>query len=324
MTDHSVTPQVNPTNAKLLATNAALQTKNQHMAELAAMQNNGEEKNDKKKVNDNLHEEHQSDSNKYGHTTDKCVVAKDFLERLARQGLLDKYVTSRGQKEATRNTDKPSYTSEYKEKGTWHGPVDAPTSKGIINYISGGFAGGGATNTARKRSYWAMMTMEGSRQDTHSSALTTQIAFSISNFKSQCPNLDDPVVISICTGELMVKKVLLDPGSSANVLFYSTFRKMQLSDKALQHSTGKLVGFSGESVPVSGYVWLRTTLGEPSNSKTLDIQFLVIDCSSPYNIILECLSLNSFGAIVSTVHFCVKFPVQDNMVAIVYADHKEA
>ncbi|XP_016199057.1 uncharacterized protein LOC107640023 [Arachis ipaensis] len=28
---------------------------------------------------------------KYGHTTDECVIAKDLLERLARQGLLDKY-----------------------------------------------------------------------------------------------------------------------------------------------------------------------------------------------------------------------------------------
>ncbi|XP_015944126.1 uncharacterized protein LOC107469265 [Arachis duranensis] len=29
---------------------------------------------------------------KFGHTTDECVVVKDTLERLARQGLLDKYI----------------------------------------------------------------------------------------------------------------------------------------------------------------------------------------------------------------------------------------
>ncbi|XP_016178112.1 uncharacterized protein LOC107620476 [Arachis ipaensis] len=54
---------------------------------------------------------------KYGHTTDECIVAKDLLERLARQGLVDKYVTSRSQKEATKDTDKPSYNSDHKEKG---------------------------------------------------------------------------------------------------------------------------------------------------------------------------------------------------------------
>ncbi|XP_072090637.1 uncharacterized protein [Arachis hypogaea] len=125
-------------------------------------------------------------------------------------------------------------------------------------------------------------------------------------------------------GELIVKKVLLNPGSSVDVLFYSTFKKMQLSDKSLQPSGGELAGFSGERVPISGYVWLRTTLGEFPNSKTLDIQFLVVDCVSPYNIILGRPSLNSFGAIVSTIHLCVKFFLQDDKITTVHADHKEA
>ena len=82
---------------------------------------------------------------KFGHTTDECVVAKDLLERLARQSLLDKYITSRKQKEATRDADK--------EKEPWQKQVEPPPSKGIINYISGGFAGGGATTSDRKRNY---------------------------------------------------------------------------------------------------------------------------------------------------------------------------
>ncbi|XP_072076564.1 uncharacterized protein [Arachis hypogaea] len=153
----------------------------------------------------------------------------------------------------TKNTDKPSYSFDHKEKGTWYGPVETPASKGVINYISGGFAGGGATNTATKRSYRAMMTMEGSRKITQTSALAGQITFGESDFMSQYSNLDDLVVISIHMGELTVRKVLLDPGSSTDILFYSTFKKMQLRDKALQPSPGELVGFSGERVLVSGY-----------------------------------------------------------------------
>ncbi|XP_057734207.1 uncharacterized protein LOC130949538 [Arachis stenosperma] len=62
--DHSVALQSNPTNTKLLASNATLQAENQRMAEpLAEMLNNGEEKNDNKKVNNNLHEEQQPKSN---------------------------------------------------------------------------------------------------------------------------------------------------------------------------------------------------------------------------------------------------------------------
>ncbi|XP_072090444.1 uncharacterized protein [Arachis hypogaea] len=125
-------------------------------------------------------------------------------------------------------------------------------------------------------------------------------------------------------GEPTVKKVLLDPGSSADLLFYSTFKKIQLRDKALQPSTKELVGFSGKRVPISGYVWLRTILGEFLNSKTLDIQFLVVDSANSYNIILGLPSLNSFRDIVSIVHLRVKFPVQDNILETVHAEHKEA
>ncbi|XP_016193033.1 uncharacterized protein LOC107633959 [Arachis ipaensis] len=44
---------------------------------------------------------------KFGHTTDDCIVAKDLLERLARQGLLDKYVE--GRKARGTNSDRNEY-----------------------------------------------------------------------------------------------------------------------------------------------------------------------------------------------------------------------
>ncbi|XP_025627951.1 uncharacterized protein [Arachis hypogaea] len=121
---------------------------------------------------------------KFGHTTDECVVAKDLLERLARQELLDKYISSRNWKDLTEDTSKPRYSSDRKDKGTYRDPVETPASKGIISYISGGFAGGGSTNTARKRSYRAMMTVEGSNQNPTIPTSTASISFNNGDFKS--------------------------------------------------------------------------------------------------------------------------------------------
>ncbi|XP_016193030.1 uncharacterized protein LOC107633957 [Arachis ipaensis] len=84
---------------------------------------------------------------KYGHMTDECVIAKDLLERLARQSLLDKYVKGRRNKENTRDREERQRTSENKDDNKWSNP-NPP--KGIINYISGGFTGRGETNAARK------------------------------------------------------------------------------------------------------------------------------------------------------------------------------
>ncbi|XP_072075962.1 uncharacterized protein [Arachis hypogaea] len=115
------------------------------------------------------------------------------------------------------------------------------------------------------------------------------ITFTSKDFETKVPNLNDLVVILVTTGTLLIRKVLLDQGSSVDVMFLSTFKKMQLNEKVLQPSSGELVGFSGERVPVTG---------RPS--------------------------LKAFGAIVSTIHLCVKFCSEEGTIAIVYSDIKEA
>nr|XP_025612111.1 uncharacterized protein LOC112705503 [Arachis hypogaea] len=95
---------------------------------------------------------------KYGHTTDECVIAKDLLERLARQGLLDKYIEGRRHKENGRDPKERQQTSGSKEDNKWS---NSTPPKDIINYISGGFASRVATTSARKRSYHTMLAIEG-------------------------------------------------------------------------------------------------------------------------------------------------------------------
>ncbi|XP_015953775.1 uncharacterized protein LOC107478141 [Arachis duranensis] len=169
-----------------------------------------------------------------------------------------------------------------------------------------------------------MLAIEGTIQPKKDKDPDVTISFNQTDFRSASPNLDDPVVISIQIGELLVRKTLLDPGSSADVLFYSTFIKMKLSEKLIQPSSGELIGFSRERVPIMGHIWLKTTMGEIPMSKSIDIQYLIVDCYSPYNIIIGRPALNIFRAVVSTLHLCVKFPVQENKIVTVYADHQEA
>ncbi|XP_057760015.1 uncharacterized protein LOC130980340 [Arachis stenosperma] len=75
---------------------------------------------------------------KFGHTTDECVIAKDLLERLARQGHLDKFIAGHMQNRSTSTAEPSSAETSSKDKGK------VPTQpRGVINCISGGYAGGG-------------------------------------------------------------------------------------------------------------------------------------------------------------------------------------
>ncbi|XP_016207677.1 uncharacterized protein LOC107648226 [Arachis ipaensis] len=258
---------------------------------------------------------------KFGHTTDECVIAKDLLERLARQGHLDKYISDKARPTSENQSDRhQERTPNIPDKLR----TQPPPPRGVINYISGGFASGGQTNSACKRRFREMLTMQQTNEATTHKPQTPNISFKQSDYQVRTDNLDDPVVISIQAGDILVKKVLLDPGSSADILFYSTFKKMKLSEQAMLPSSGELVGFLGERVSILGSVWLQITIGDHPLSKTKDVQFSVVNCNNPYNIILGRPFLNSFGAIVSTIHLCVKFQVQGDEIATIHSDHIKA
>ncbi|XP_016177679.1 uncharacterized protein LOC107619966 [Arachis ipaensis] len=174
---------------------------------------------------------------KHGHNIDDCVIAKDLLERLTRQGHLDKYISGHMQRRAPPSGDQSSVTQHGQDRPNNSHP-ELPTR--TINCISGGFAGGGATSSARKRSYQAIFSISADQSQQQPLPTSPQITFQTADHDNSVANLDDPVVISLQLGDLLVKKVLLDPGSSADVLFYSTLQKMKLSNNVIQPSTGDL------------------------------------------------------------------------------------
>jgi len=57
----------------------------------------------------------------------------------------------------------------------------------------------------------------------------SDLVFTRVDLRDVVPHDNDPVVISVVTTGSKVHKVLIDQGSSADVMFWSTFNKLQLS-----------------------------------------------------------------------------------------------
>ncbi|XP_057423552.1 uncharacterized protein LOC130717361 [Lotus japonicus] len=109
-------------------------------------------------------------------------------------------------------------------------------------------------------------------------------------------------------------------GSSADLIYGDAFEKLGLTETNLLPYDGALVGFSGEKVFVRGYVELNTVFGEGKNEKAFAIKFLVVQCTSPYNVLIGRPSLNKLGAIISTRHLTVKYPLDKGGVGTLKAD----
>ena len=121
---------------------------------------------------------------------------------------------------------------------------------------------------------------------------------------------DDALVVSVRIGDYNVHQVLVDNGSSADILYYPAFQQMGIDRARLIPTNAPFVGFGGTKVFPLGVVTLSVTVGDYSQQITRDVMFLVVDCSSAYNGILGRSTLNSWKAATSTYHLMIKFPTK--------------
>ena len=191
--------------------------------------------------------------------------------------------------------------------------------------ISGGFAGGGESSLARKAHLRSIRSAEiGEIQAVSKQPrLDTSITFFDSDLEGCQHPHDDPLVIRAVVANKTVHRVLVDNGSSDDIIFASTFDKMDIGREKLDPVNTHLRGFSGEKVLPLGSIQLVLTLGEPPCQATTTTRFLIVDAPSAYNMLLGRPSLNATKAIPSTYHMMIKFPTVSG-VGMVRGDQRVA
>ncbi|XP_050280244.1 uncharacterized protein LOC126721236 [Quercus robur] len=119
---------------------------------------------------------------------------------------------------------------------------------------------------------------------------------------------DDAFVVSLQIGDYNMHRVLVDNGSSTDILYYPAFQQMRIDMEQLTPTNALLMGFGGTKVFPLGAITLSMTAGDYPQQITREVTFLVVDCSSAYNAILRRPTLNSWKAATSTYHLMIKFP----------------
>ena len=130
--------------------------------------------------------------------------------------------------------------------------------------ISGGFAGGGESSSARRAHLRSIRSAEiGEIQAVSKlSRLDTSITFSDSDMEvCQHPH-GDPLVVCAIVANKTVHRVLVDNGSSADIIFASAFDKMGIGEKNWSPSTHICEGFLGKRY----YLWAQFNWCSPWES----------------------------------------------------------
>ncbi|KAK8957541.1 hypothetical protein KSP39_PZI001125 [Platanthera zijinensis] len=260
-----------------------------------------------------------------GHLTKDCKALQKLVERLLAEGKLEDL----GRKN---DSSRPS-TSKGKEVAEVHqecieirdeghlGLIDIQNE--CIDVVDEGalgrlffIHGGAGAESTRKSSLSRLSRTEVA--STSSAPPSEVVTFGSADLPATANPFDDAIVVQAAIGNFTVDRILIDTGSSVNLLFKSTFEALR-TGKTLLSTEGPLYGFSGERKEVEGSVTLTVTLG----GVTKEIQFIVVDAPSSYHAIFGRPLLNKYRAIISTYHLAIKF-CKDGRQCRVRSDPRQA
>ena len=254
----------------------------------------------------------------YGHRTDDCIQLKKEKEYLIRHEYLHRFIASEGQAHSHAQAQHPPPPPQ--QETTQH-----QQPLGEIHVISGGFAEGGESKSARKAHLRNIRSGEITEVQAVSKQprLDTAITFLDSDLKGCQHPHDDPLVIRAVVANKTILRVLVDNGSLADIIFASAFNKMAIEREKLEPANTHLRGFSREKVLPLGSIQLVLTLGDPPCQATTTVRFLVVDAPSADNMLLGRPSLNAIKAIPSAYHMMIKF-LTTSGVGMVRGDQRMA
>ncbi|XP_074328432.1 uncharacterized protein LOC141666341 [Apium graveolens] len=136
-----------------------------------------------------------------------------------------------------------------------------------------------------------------------------RIYFSNADYEGLDPEHNQALVVTLDIAENEVQRILVDNGSSANIVFEHTLNRMKLGhlrmDPCLEDP---LYGFGNNMIPIRGVIYLPMVFGAAPRQVSHIMKFYVINVASSYNMILGRPTITKLRAIPSTIHLKLKFP----------------
>ncbi|XP_009769603.1 uncharacterized protein [Nicotiana sylvestris] len=137
------------------------------------------------------------------------------------------------------------------------------------------------------------------------------LAFSKEDLETLAEPYNDALVISFLLINIQIKRVLMDPGSSANVIRSKVVEQLGLLNQVVPASRVLNV-FNIAGKIMKGEIILPVDVsGTIQNTK-----FHVIICDTRYNALLGRPWIHNMRAVPSTLHQMIKFPMKDGITTI--------
>ena len=221
----------------------------------------------------------------HGHITEDCRNLWDHLDQLVQKGKLKQLLyhsSGRGNQMGL----------------AFQGDVSSRPPLGTINVI---FAALGRTGSCPSRVMSvSCCPSEGSSSTPKRVKIGTPLVlgFSDEDKLGTVQLHDDALVVTLRIGGYDVKKVMIDQGSAAKIMYLDLFKGINLKLENLVTYNSPLVSFEGKMVIPKRQIRLPVQIG----FEVVEVDFIVIDTFFPYTNIMGRPWLHTLGAISSTLY----------------------
>ncbi|XP_075662926.1 uncharacterized protein LOC142632391 [Castanea sativa] len=124
---------------------------------------------------------------------------------------------------------------------------------------------------------------------------------------------DDALMVAFRIGGYDVKRVLVDQGSGAEIIYPNLYKGLKLKPEDLASYNSPLVGFDGKMVIPMGQIRLPIQ----ADSEVVEVDFIIVDAYSLYIAIVVRPWLHVMGAVSSTLYLKVKYLSRDRVEELV-------
>ncbi|XP_058741380.1 uncharacterized protein LOC131613752 [Vicia villosa] len=263
----------------------------------------------------------------HGHNTEDCIHLKDAIDILIKEGHLKQYAKKQeAAKEAKPITEeKPAEdtpamqvamsitTPEDFYLPDWANSATSTSShSGWEMFPSAMVISGGGfsklTVGSVKRKFDELLSASSSKAVALDQGSPSSISFYKEELPGGAPNATVPLLIRAQMANFDVRRILVDQGSSVDIMYSQLFKTLQLNDSHLTSYVGSdLQGFNGTVTKMWGFVKLIVSIGSAETARAVKVQFLVIDCPSIFQCILGRPTLAELIAVPSTVHLKLQY-----------------
>ncbi|XP_038701920.1 uncharacterized protein LOC119998656 [Tripterygium wilfordii] len=241
-----------------------------------------------------------------GHTTLDCRGLRYEVDYLLKRGHLRELLSERGRAIwEKRKVDDPEAL-----------PPPPPVTQTYC-VISGGSEISGLSHTSAKK-HEKEAANPAARMARSFGTFTNQVMVFADDEATQLLHPHhDALVLTLQVANINLKRILIDNGSSANVLFLAAYKGMGLDETLILRKSTALIGFNGEVSHSMGEVVLP--IYAPGLNK--QTRFSIVDSPSAYNAILGRPWLHAIRAVPSTYHQILRYPTNNGVREILGDQH---